>query len=315
MSKTDLVFFTDTARGWERALYAFLAEKQRRSGSRRTTESYSRMIQDFFGKAGKPPDQVQSQEVFAWAHGRGVSGKEPGAITIGARMACLSSFYKFLIRMEIVAANPCDALERPRVQPSPPRGLSAEEIRRLLAAIPETRSGLRDRAIVVTLTLTGRRRTEVLEMKCGDLSNDSDRIFYCYQGKGGKKAKRELPRPAYEAIEGALAAWGRSLDALDAKESLWPTDDAERSSMGLGVTSGTFYGNLRRYLKLAGLPAAGVHILRHSAAKLRRDAGESVEDVSRFLDHSSLAVTTTYLRRLEGQEDRSWRSVAAALGV
>jgi integrase len=217
--------------------------------------------------------------------------------------------------MEIVAANPCDALERPRVQPSPPRGLSADEIRRLLAAIPETRSGLRDRAIVLTLTLTGRRRTEVLEMRRGDLTNDSGRIFYSYQGKGGKKAKRELPRPAYEAIEAELSAWGRSLEAMDAKESLWPTDDAVRSAHGLGVTSGTFYGNLRRYLRAAALPAAGVHILRHSAAKLRRDAGESVEDVSRFLDHSSLAVTTTYLRRLEGQEDRSWRSVAAAIGV
>jgi integrase/recombinase XerC len=313
MSK--LAFYDDSARGWERALYAFLAEKQRRSGSRRTTESYSRMIQDFFGKAGKPPDQVQSQEVFAWAHGRGASGKEPSATTIGARMACLSSFYKFLIMMEIVQVNPCDALERPRIAPSPPRGLSADEIRRLLAAIPETRSGLRDRAVVLTLTLTGRRRTEVLEMKRDNLSNDSDRIFYRYQGRGGKKAKRELPRPAYDAIGAALAAWGKTLDALDANESLWPTDDSARSARGLGVTSGTFYGNLRRYLRAAGLPAAGVHILRHSAAKLRRDAGESVEDVSRFLDHSSLAVTTTYLRRLEGQEDRSWRSVAEAIGV
>ena len=52
-----------------------------------------------------------------------------------------------------------------------------------------------------------------------------------------------------------------------------------------------------------------------TAAKLRRDAGESIEDVSRFLDHSSLAVTTTYLRRLEGQEDLSWRRVAAAIGL
>ena len=42
---------------------------------------------------------------------------------------------------------------------------------------------------------------------------------------------------------------------------------------------------------------------------------ESIEDVSRFLDHSSLAVTSTYLRRLEGQEDRSWSQVAAAIGV
>jgi hypothetical protein len=60
------------------------------------------MIQDFFGRAGKPPDQVSGQEVFAWAHGVGLSGKEPSAVTIGARMACLSSFYRFLIRMSIV---------------------------------------------------------------------------------------------------------------------------------------------------------------------------------------------------------------------
>jgi integrase/recombinase XerC len=258
---------------------------------------------------------VASQEVFGWAHGRGVSGKEPSPVTIGARMACLSSFYKFLIRMEIVAANPCDALERPRVQQAPPRGLSAEEIQRLLAAIPETKSGLRDRAIVLTLTLTGRRRTEVLSLRRCDLSEDDGRVYYAYRGKGGKQAKRELPRPAYEAIQKALVSWGKDLAALAPAESLWPTDDAERVAAGQGITSGTFYGNLRRYLCAAGLPASGVHVLRHSAAKLRRDAGESVEDVSRFLDHSSLAVTTTYLRRLEGQEDRSWQRVAEAIGV
>jgi hypothetical protein len=33
---------------------------------------------------------------------------------------------------------------------------------------------------------------------------------------------------------------------------------------------------------------------RHSAAKLRRDADELVEEVSRFLDHSNLAVTASY---------------------
>ncbi|HWO72241.1 MAG TPA: site-specific integrase, partial [Dehalococcoidia bacterium] len=82
------------------------------------------------------------------------------------------------------------------------------------------------------------------------------------------------------------------------EESLWPS-----LVSGRGITSGTFYANLRRYLHKAGLPSAGVHVFRHSAAKLRRDAGESVEEVSRFLDHSNLAVTTTYLRRLEGQED------------
>jgi integrase len=91
---------------------------------------------------------------------------------------------------------------------------------------------------------------------------------------------------------------------------LWPS-----SAGDTGVTSGTFYGNLRRYLKAAGLPLAGVHIFRHSAAKLRRDAGESIENVSRFLDHSSLQVTSIYLRRLEGEADGSWGKVAAAIGI
>ena len=51
-----------TVEGWERSLYAFLAEKERRCGSRRTVEGYSRMLQHFFGTVGKPPDRVTSPE-------------------------------------------------------------------------------------------------------------------------------------------------------------------------------------------------------------------------------------------------------------
>jgi site-specific recombinase XerD len=306
---TTIAPFQDAA-GWERTLYAFLAEKERRSGSRRTVEGYSRMLQHFFGSLGKPPDRVTSQEVFAWAYGKGLSGKEPSPVTIGARLACLSSFYRFLIRMEIATSNPCDQIQRPRTSLSPPRGLSAEEIRRLLAVIPDKPPGLRDRAIILTLTLTGRRRSEVLNLKASDISQAGG-LFYTYRGKGGKQGKRELPRPAFDAIQAALAAFGKDLENMGPDASLWPSS----TNNGRGLTSGTFYCNLRRYLKRAGLPPAGVHILRHSAAKLRRDVGESVEDVSRFLDHSSLAVTTVYLRRLEGQEDRSWGKVAAAIGV
>ncbi len=70
-----------------------------------------------------------------------------------------------------------------------------------------------------------------------------------------------------------------------------------------------------RCLKAVDLPPAGVHIFRHSAAKLRRDVGESIEEVSRFLDHSSLTVTTTYLRHPEGQKDRAWAKAAEAIGL
>ena len=309
---TALAFPEENLVGWERALYAFLVEKERRSGSLRTVEGYSRMLQDFFGRVGKPPDQVTAQEVFMWAHGKGVSGKDPSPVTIGARMACLSSFFRFLIRMDIVHTNPCDKLERPRTSTPPARGLSAEEVRRLLAVIPGTPRGLRDRAIILTLVLTGRRRAEVFRMTAGDLSFDNDICFYSYRGKGGKTGRREFPQPALDALRAALAAWERDLENMSPGESLWPSP---ASTNGEGLRSATFYGRFRRYLQNAGLPPSGLHILRHTAAKLRRDAGESIEDVSRFLDHSSLAVTTTYLRRLEGQEDLGWGKVAEAIGV
>jgi hypothetical protein len=77
----------DSAQGCERALYAFLAEKERRSGSLRTVQGHSRMLQAFFGTLGKTPDEVTAQDVFAFGHGIGPSGKKPSAVTIGARIA------------------------------------------------------------------------------------------------------------------------------------------------------------------------------------------------------------------------------------
>lgn len=50
------------------------------------------------------------------------------------------------------------------------------------------------------------------------------------------------------------------------QESLWPSRGA---TDGRGLTSGTFYGRFRRYLEKAGLPPAGLHLLRQTAAKLR----------------------------------------------
>src|SRR6266699_951246 len=90
----------DAASSWDRALYSVLAAKELRSGSLQKT-----------------PDLVTSAEALSWAHGVGLSGRKPSAVTIGARIACLSSFYRFLIRMGALPAKPSDALERPKVQP------------------------------------------------------------------------------------------------------------------------------------------------------------------------------------------------------
>lgn len=285
---------------WEKALAAFLAEKQNHTGSIGTRNEYSRVLRHFFGHVDKTPERVTSQDVFGFAYGNGPDGRKPSASTISLRITVLSSLFRFLQRMDLVLANPADRVQRPKVQTPPPRGLDASEIKRLLAAIPDTPAGVRDKAIILTYLYTGRRRAEILGLRVGDLSRNAN-IYYTYRGKGGVTKTRELPAPAFLAIVEGLRANGRELADMGPEELLF------------NVSAHGFYLNLRRYLRNAKLPEAGVHLLRHTAAKLRRAAGESVEDVSSFLDHSNLAVTTIYLRRLEGDDDNGWHGVAALL--
>ena len=101
-------------------------------------------------------------------------------------------------------------------------------------------------------------------MKAGDLNIEGERTYYTYRGKGGKTGRRELPTPALEAIRAVLGAFGKELATMPPDESLWPS----HSKNGKGLTSGTFYGNLQMYFRLAGISPSGVHIFRHSAAKL-----------------------------------------------
>ena len=295
---------------WERVVAAFLVEKGGRSGSARTVESYTRLLRSFLQGVHKTPDRVTPVDVLTFAHGLGRSGRRPSPATVGARMACVSSFYRFAMRMGLLSANPCDALQRPRSHPAPARGYTADEVARLLAVIPDTVAGRRDRAILLTLVLTARRRAEVVALRAGDITIEDGVPVYAYRGKGGVRGRRELPAPAHRAIAVTLADVGKELTTMDPGESLW-----QAGARASGVTSGTVAARFRIYAAAAGLRPAGLHVLRHTAAKLRRDAGESVEGVSAFLDHSTLSVTTTYLRRLEGQGDRAWAGVATAIGV
>ena len=197
--------------------------------------------------------------------------------------------------------NPADAIDRPRSEPPRPKWLDPAEVTRLLDAFRDDPIGKRDRAITLLGVLTGRRRSELLGLTVGDLDFRNGEAFFHYRGKGGRLQRRELPAPCRVAIVEALAARGKRLEDMEPAERVFDT-----SPHG-------FYLNLQGALKRAGLPPAGVHLLRHTAARLRRDTGASVEEVSRFLDHASLATTATYLRRIEGDADDGWEKVAALL--
>jgi integrase len=222
------------------------------------------------------PAGVTPVHVRAWAHGIGLSGREPSSATVGARIACLSSFYRFLIRMQAASSNPCDALKRPKDVQSVARGLGADEVRRLLAVVPDTVAVRRDRALLLTFVLTGRRRSEVIGLTAGDLSIEGETAFYSYRGKGGKE-REEATRKLNLTRD--VVAWQATMTRLDAAESLarqpleGPETDAARDrglpalvacpvgGRGAGRASGNHERDLRPD-RCPGLPTARIRAHR-----------------------------------------------------
>ena len=95
----------------------------------------------------------------------------------------------------------------------------------------------------------------MISLTAGDISVDGETVFYAYRGKGGKRGRRELPRPAYEALCATLADAGLELGSMDKGASLWQAGAGVR-----GVTSSTFYSRFRRYLAAAGLAPTGIQL-------------------------------------------------------
>jgi hypothetical protein len=109
----------------------------------------------------KTPNQVTSAEVMAFCFGKGLSGRELVTITLGSASSQFSSFFRFLIRMQMLTSNPW-VLE-PEDNPAPARGLSADDFKRSLAVIPGHRLGMpgpRDRPVAGAHRLAPQRSAE-----------------------------------------------------------------------------------------------------------------------------------------------------------
>ncbi len=296
---------------WAGIAAAWLAEVTQRTGSTRTPVEYGRYLRQFVERLtgyGRDLTTAAAADVQAFAYAPlpdarrgGQPGKPPAPSSVNVRLAAVRSFYDFARRLGAVAQNPADHVRRPRLPEPRPRGLTPERIRELLAALPDSSAGRRDRAIIVLAVLTGLRRSELLGLTRDAIITHDGVPYLDWRAKGGKMRHRELPGPALDAIAAWLATAGRPLDQLDDDALIFP------------VSGATFAENLRRYGARIGEDDLTIHTLRHTAAKLRRQAGASLEDVQAVLGHASVATTARYLARLEGVRDPGWQAAAALL--
>ena len=282
------------------------------SARRRTGAAYLDTLQRLLGFGRDPLQAERSQlEQFLSRNRRGRWGDEEGRLSTStqtAELAALRRFYRWAKAEGLRSDDPTEGIKPPRREPyAQARGLSAEEVTRLLEVIPtNVVAGLRLRALVLTYLLTGRRRSEILNLRWGDL--DLECGFYRYTGKGGKERQRALPAPAQQAILAYARASG-----LGRK----PEEVVFAGRWRDQPVDGKYIGEqLRQVAMMAAIPMVRpLHTLRHSYARALRRVEAPLEAVQAALDHSNLATTSIYVRQLEGQEDPWWPKLATELGL
>ena len=157
---------------WAAVVAAYLDLAERRTGSLRTRRAYGSAIGAYAAAIGDLGAATPAS-VTLWAYAPGPSGRTPAAATVIVRLAALRGLYRYAGRVGVWhGPNPADEVDRPRQAQPIPKGLDAAGLRRLLAAIPPTASGLRDRAIIITVALVGLRRAEVLGLRACDIATD-----------------------------------------------------------------------------------------------------------------------------------------------
>ncbi|NWJ49166.1 MAG: tyrosine-type recombinase/integrase [Chloroflexi bacterium] len=196
------------------------------------------------------------------------------------------------------------------------QGLTPEQAKALLKACDRASvKGLRDYALLAFYLYTGRRRSEIAQLCWQDLraGSEAGKLDYHYTGKGHKSSWREIPPPVWSALQSYLKAAGR-LETMRPDSPLFVAPQ-HQSAEERPLAPITINQIVHRAASLAGLEHIKVHSLRHTAAKLRRRSGADLEDVSQFLDHSSIATTQIYINSLEAVKDVSWQGVEALIGA
>ncbi|MBQ2675341.1 MAG: tyrosine-type recombinase/integrase [Prevotella sp.] len=193
--------------------------------------------------------------------------------------------------------------------------LSGGQIKSCLEGIDRaTVQGKRDYAMFLLMSVCGLRTCEVARANVEDIRQVQGVDCLFVQGKG-RSDKKEFVKLCPE-VAGAIRDY---LDARGPVEDSAPLfASCSRRNRGGRLTTRTISSVAKRAMVKAGYASTRLtaHSLRHSAATLALQAGMSLEEVSEFLRHSSIAVTMIYVHsvnRLKSQcESAVTRAIFAA---
>lgn len=238
-----------------------------------------------------PPEHCKSMIIRSWIMQLASSGCD--ATTVNRKIACLRSYYKYLMRREIITSNPMVKIRILKTKKKLPHFvketdmdsiLNVERMQKEFDKNTITDKGAR--LMMELLYGTGMRRAELVSLKDRhiQLSNCTIRVL----GKRNKERVIPFTKNLVPLIQEYRQLRSREVESKN-HGSFFVTDTGE-----------AIYPELvNRLVKKAfkgfqQVEKKSPHVLRHSYATHLLNGGADINAVKDLLGHSSLAATQVY---------------------
>jgi integrase/recombinase XerC len=221
---------------------------------------------------------------------------------IAIKLSAIRSFFRYLVREEILPVNPVQETSSPKLDKRLPSFLTTEEVTRLLEA-PDSSTplGQRDRAFMELLYASGLRVSELVSLDLEQVNLDTREIRVW--GKGSKERMVLMGEPAARALTDYINE-GRP-ELMDKKKN---------SAVFLNYNGGrlskrSVQSILEEYAQKAGIgKRVHPHMLRHTFATHLLDGGADLRVVQELLGHASLSSTQVYTHVSKSQAKKVYLS-------
>ena len=265
-----------------------------RNYSRKTTEEYQADLEAFkrFYEAidndlnwAEMPADIIRQWVLE------MMDKGNAATSVRRRLSSLRSFYKFLLRRNLVTRDPVHSIPGPKVEKKLPAYVRETEMDRLFDGdfFAEDYEGFRDRMILLTFYSTGIRLSELVGLNDKDVDLDQMQLKVT-----GKRNKQRII-PYGDEFGDSLRQYLVVRDAFAQQKASGSTSLFLDERDGQRMSPVKVRNIVKKYLSLVTTQRRNSpHVLRHTFATAMLNHKADLQSVKELLGHESLSTTEIY---------------------
>jgi len=209
------------------------------------------------------------------------------ARTVNKKISALKSFYKYLLRREVVKENNLVNIIVPKVRKKLPQFVEEKNLIHLLddGFFGIDFESLRDKLILSLFYGSGIRLSELMNLKDGDLNQAESLVKVL--GKRNKERITPYPRSLNELINQYKTERNKLFG--NTTQTLFVT------SSGEPVYEKLIYRVVNKYLaQVTTIDQKSPHVLRHTFATHMLNHGADLNAVKEMLGHSNLSATQIY---------------------